>query len=50
MKKIGNLKLNRTVIPADAINLNIHKIDTADASNQIARADIYARVLRRNGS
>ena len=50
MEEIGNLKFHRAIIPADAVNLNIHTIDTADGSNQIACAAIYARFLRRNGS
>ena len=50
MKEIGNLKFHRAIIHADAVNLNIHMIDTADASNQIACAAIYVRFFRRNGS
>ena len=50
MKEIGNLKFHRAIIPADAVNLNIHTSDNADASKQIACAAIYARFLRRNGS
>ena len=34
IKEIGNLKFDRAVIPADAVNLNIHEIDTADVSNR----------------
>ena len=48
--KIGNLKFHRAIIPADVANLNVHTIGIANASNQIARAPIYARFFRRNGS
>ena len=50
MKVVGNLKFHRVIIPAGAVNLNIHTIDIADASNQIACAATYARCLRINGS
>ena len=50
MKEIENLKFHRAITHADAVNLNIHTIDTADASNQIACATIYTRFLRRNES
>ena len=50
MKEIGNLKFHRAIIPADAVNLNLHKNGNTDASNQIACAAIYARFLRRNRS
>ena len=50
MKKIGNLKFHRAIIPADAVNLKIHSVGTADASNQIACAAIYARSWRRDRS
>ena len=50
MKVVGNLKFHRAIIPAGAVNLNIHTVDIADASNQMACAAIYARRLRINGS
>ena len=50
MKKIGNLKFYRAILPVDAVNLNIHTLETADASNQIVCAAKYARFLRRNRS
>ena len=50
MKKIGNLKFHRAVITAEAVNLNIYTIETADVSNQIACAAIYAGFFRRNES
>ena len=34
IKEIGNLKFDRAVILADAVNLNTHEIDIADASNR----------------
>ena len=49
-KKIGNLKFHRAVITAVAVDLNIHMIDTADASNQIVCRAIYSTFLRRNES
>ena len=50
MKEIWNLKFHRVVIHANAVNLNIHTICTANVSNQITCAAIYATFLRRNES
>ena len=44
-----NLGCSRTVIPEDAVNLEIETIDTADASNSLVCAAIYARIKRKNG-
>jgi hypothetical protein len=49
MKEIGKIKFNRAVVPKDAINLNVETIDTADASQSLVCAAIYARFKRRNG-
>ena len=50
MKEIGNLKFHRAIITAVAVDLHIHMIGTADASNQIVCGAIYGRFLRRNES
>ena len=34
IKEIGNPKFDRAVIPAHAVNLNIHETGTADASSR----------------
>ena len=39
----------RTVIPADAVNLKINTVDFGDASKSMAAIAIYARLLRKNG-
>ena len=49
MSEIKDLRYSRAVIPVDAVNLEIETIDTADASNSLACAAIYARIKRRNG-
>ena len=33
MKEIGNIKFKRTIIPEDAVNLDIETIDAGDADN-----------------
>ena len=49
IKKLGQLKFQRCIIPSDAVNTDIHTIDTADASKEIACSAIYARILRKCG-
>ena len=49
MKEIGNLRFNRTIIPEDAINMDIDTIDFGDASQSLVCVAIYARFMRRNG-
>ena len=49
MQEIPTLQYHRTVIPEDAVSLDIETIDTGDASKDIACIAIYARVKRKNG-
>ena len=50
MQEIGNLRFQRTVVPEDAVNLDINTIDASDASNKMVCVAIYAGFLRRNGT
>ena len=50
MQEISSLHYNRTVIPPDAVSLDIETIDTGDASQKIACVAIYARLKRKCGS
>ena len=43
IQNIKGIKFNRTVVPYDAISLDINTIDTGDASHNLACAAIYAR-------
>ena len=45
----GYIRFHRAVVPEHAINLEIETIDTADASEKLICAAIYARFKRRNG-
>ena len=49
MQEISSLQYHRTIIPEDAISLDIETIDTGDASQKIACVAIYARIKRRSG-
>ena len=49
IKEIPSLTYHRTIIPEDAVSLDIETIDTGDASQNIACIAIYARVKRRGG-
>ena len=49
IKEIPTLRYSRTIIPEDAVSLDIDTIDTGDASKSIACIAIYARLKRRNG-
>ena len=50
IKEIPTLRYNRTIIPEDAVSLEIETIDTGDASQAIACIAIYARMKRRCGT
>ena len=49
IRNIGNLKYRRAIVSEGAVNLDIDTIDTADASQVLACAVIYARLKRKNG-
>ena len=49
MQEIKNVRYQRTIVPSDAVNLNINTVDFGDASKQMAAVAIYARILRKNG-
>ena len=47
--KLGEIKLKRTIVPEDAINLDMETIEMSDSSLNIACSAIYARFKRKNG-
>ena len=47
MMEIKKLRFSRTIIPEDAANLDIDKIDSADAIHSLVCAAIYARIKRK---
>ena len=49
IQQLSEVTFKRCIIPPDAVNLDIHTIDTADASKEVACSAIYARVLRKTG-
>ena len=49
MQEIGNLRYNCTIVPDDAVSLELDTIDFGDASPSLACVAIYARFKRRNG-
>ena len=49
MKEMGSIRYQRSVVPEDAVSLDIDTIDTADASKTVACVAIYARFLRKCG-
>ena len=50
IQNIKGIKFNRTVVPYDAISLDINTIDTGDASHNLACAAIYAQFKRKSGN
>ena len=50
MQEIGNLGIQRAVVPENAVNLDINTIDAANASNKMVCVARYARFLGRNGT
>ena len=49
IKKIGQVRFERAIVPKDAVSTEISTIDVGDASMSMACAAIYARFLRKNG-
>ena len=49
MSEIASLRYHRSVVPDDAVSLDIDTIDTGDASKMMACVAIYARFKRQNG-
>ena len=49
MKEINSIQFKRTIVPDDAVNLDINTIDAGDASKSLACVAIYARIKLRNG-
>ena len=49
MQEIRSLKFRRTIVPVDAVSLEIDTLDFADASTSLACVAIYARIKRKNG-
>ena len=50
MQEIGKIKYKRAIVPQDAANLDISRIDFGDASNKLACVAIYARFLKKDGT
>ena len=50
MREISSIRYHRTIVPEDAVSLEIETIDTGDASQAIACIAVYARIKRRCGS
>ena len=49
LSQLNEIQFHRTIVPEDAINLDVETIEMADASLEIACAAIYARFKRKNG-
>ena len=49
INELTTLQFKRTIIPEDAISLEIETLDCADASNSLVCVTIYARILRKTG-
>ena len=49
IQELGDVVFRRAVVPEDAVNLDINTIDTADASENLICAAIYARFKLKSG-
>ncbi|MEM7375622.1 MAG: hypothetical protein AAF587_43925 [Bacteroidota bacterium] len=49
MQEINQLKYRRTIVPSDAVNLELETLDFADASHLLVCVAIYARFKCRSG-
>ncbi|XP_066913300.1 uncharacterized protein [Clytia hemisphaerica] len=50
MQEINQLKYQRTIVPPDAINLEVETLDFADASQSLVCVTIYTRFKRQSGT
>ena len=50
MKDIGSIRFRRSIVPDDAVNMNIETLDFGDASKRLVCACVYARFLLKNGN
>ena len=50
LKDLADVRFERTIVPKDAVNLDINTIDVGDASGELHCGAIYARFLRTDGS
>ena len=50
MKDLADVRFERTIVPEDAVNLDVSTIGVGDASGELHCAAIYARFIRKNGS
>ena len=49
LQEIGNIRFKRAIVPAEALNLTMETIDTADASQSLICVAIYARFKLKSG-
>jgi len=49
INELKTLKYQRSVVPDDAVNLDLHTLDFGDASQKMSCAAIYVRFQRKNG-
>ena len=49
IQEINDLHYQRTIVPEDAISLDVETIDARHASQSLACIVVYARMKRRNG-
>ena len=49
INELSHLQFRRTIVPEDAVSLDIDTLDCADASSSLVCIAIYARILRKNG-
>ena len=50
IQDLRELRFNRTIVPADAVDLNISTLDFADASKSMICSSIYARFKKKDGT
>ena len=50
LQGLAEIQYNRSVVPEDAVSLDIDTIELGDASDSLICAAVYARFLRKNGS
>ena len=50
IRKLGDIKFRRAIVPEDAVNLNLEVLEMADASEKLACVAIYGRFRLKSGS
>ena len=50
IQRLREVRFRRTIVPADAANIQVHLVISSDASKNIAVSTVHARILKKDGT